>query len=75
MIFRVTMKDPDGVSDSIQDAIQDEVGHGYRDAALQEALDDVARERINEAVSKWFDYSEYLTVEIDTEQNTCVVVT
>jgi hypothetical protein len=75
MIFRVTMKDPDGVGNAIMDAVQDEVGPGVRDAALQEALNDAAHEKILEAIDEWFDYSRYLTVEIDTELGTCKVIT
>jgi len=75
MKFRVQMKDPD----TLHDAIEESVG---KDLASIEALDDddreVLAERRCEAVQalagKWFRYGEYLTVEIDTDAKTCVVV-
>ena len=47
---------------------------------IADALEDTIREEeIGGAVlemckEKWFEYGEYLTVEIDTEKGTCVVV-
>jgi hypothetical protein len=63
MKFRITMKDPDGVHDGLTEADKSEgagQGFGYD-------------ERV-ELLKKWFKYREYLTVEIDTDAKTIVVV-
>ena len=31
-------------------------------------------EKVKQIVSRWFEYGEYLTVEIDTDTETCAVV-
>jgi hypothetical protein len=75
MKFRITLKDPDGVLDSIDDAVQ----------CIQDIMDikdkdevDVIREhrkdKYLQLCKTWFEYDEYLTVEIDTEAKTCTVI-
>jgi hypothetical protein len=74
MIFRVTMHDPDTLYDAIQDAVAD-LPLGNLDNAEAELVRDKRAEKVGELCSrKWFEYGEYLTVEIDTEAKTCVVV-
>jgi hypothetical protein len=70
MKFKVTMKDPDTLHNSIVDAVGKEVGALPLDA--EEKADVAVRRTENamEACSKWFDYGEYLTVEIDTAAGT-----
>lgn len=75
MIVQVQFKDPDGVYDSIKEAVE---------ASLQkiEALDDDEREQLTETrteklkdiLEKWITYGEYLTVEFDTDAMTAKVV-
>lgn len=77
MKFRVTMKDPDGVQDSLDDAAltrATELASPEMDADERKSLVESSRTKVGEAISKWFEYGEYLTVEIDTEAKTCVVV-
>lgn len=73
MKFRITMKDPDGVGDSIQDAV-----NAIELPGLSQEEADSVREIRDDAIKAlcrtWFEYLEYLTVEIDTEAKTCVVV-
>lgn len=64
----VTLKDPDTLIDAIHDAVErnmKECDDNDKEAARQKAL---------KISSKWFKYSEYLTIEIDTEAQTCLVV-
>jgi hypothetical protein len=76
MKFKVTLKDPDTLSDACNEAATTDV------ASLIGVTDDeresIAKARADLAygvcVKKWFDYGEYLTVEIDTEARTCIVV-
>ena len=73
--FRVTMNYPDTLHDAIREAVE-------RELAAMENLDEDEREqlaetradKVSDKCDRWFRYSEYLTVEIDTEAMTCVVV-
>jgi len=73
--FRVTMKNPDAVYEAVDQAAIDEVDliEGLSEEERSE-LCESKRSSINESISKWFEYEEYLTVEVDTESGTCVVV-
>lgn len=74
MKFRVQMKDPDTLHDAINAAVAEDVNPLSNDADEREAVAAVRRERIGKLCAKWFEYGEYLCVEIDTEAGTCVVV-
>lgn len=73
MKFTVTMKDPDGVYDSVRDAIDDNLPSGLDEDEL-EHLAQERKEELSELMKKWFRYGEYLSVEIDTEKGTCTVL-
>ncbi len=76
MKFRVTMKDPDTLLDAIQDAakeLADQVTGIDEDERV--SLVESKKEKLSELCRKWFEYSEYLTVEIDTEAESISVVT
>lgn len=60
MKFRITMKDPDGVFESIEDAVKADLPDRHYE--------------YEQMIKPWFRFSEYITVEIDTEAKTCVVV-
>lgn len=60
MKFLITLKDPDGLDYAITDALQ----HDYN--ATSDQLKSIAK--------KWFEYGEYLTVEIDTETKSIKVL-
>lgn len=68
------MKDPD----TLLDACKEAAGLSVRDIGLndrEQALVAEAREdTFYEIAGRWFDCGEYLTVEIDTDAKTCVVV-
>lgn len=74
MKIRVTMKDPDGVSDAIEQAAQESIAGMKLDDDEREQLEETRREKIKEQLRKWFEYSEYLEVEIDLETGTATVV-
>lgn len=73
MIFRVTMKCPDALERAIEEAAKNEMyGEIDEDRDYEQY-----RQHVEEATvlcNKWFKYGEYITVEIDTEAKTCVVV-
>jgi len=58
MKVQITFKDPDSLQDQLHEQIPDQDEY----------------ERVSDMCIKWFKYSEYLTVEIDTEKDTIVVV-
>ncbi len=66
MKFTVTLKTPDALYDSLQDAVQNETG-GDEDR-YHELFDETMK-----LCERWFKYGEYVTLEIDTEKKTCKV--
>lgn len=75
MKFQVQMKDPDTLHDAIQEAVEAQIKEiGITDEDEIEALSEKRREKVGEICDAWFRYGEYLTVEIDTDTKTCVVV-
>ncbi len=67
------MKDPDTLDDAIADAIHADT-ESIGDADERDAVKEVRGDKMRALCRKWFEYGEYLTVEIDTEAGTCVVV-
>jgi hypothetical protein len=74
MKIRVTMKDPDTLHDSIKEAVADSLKDLGLSTVELRAVAETRHESISTIARKWFEYGEYLTVEIDTEAQTCVVV-
>jgi hypothetical protein len=72
--FRVTMKDPDTLGDAIRQAAQTECNELGLAADEEAAVFECRAQEALEACKRWFSYSEYLTVEVDTSAGTCVVV-
>lgn len=73
MKFTVTMKDPDGVYESIEDAVN-EIRVGGLSPEELDAVREKRREKTHHLCKRWFEYGEYLRVEIDTEAQTCTVL-
>lgn len=74
MKITVTMKDPDTLHDAIRDAVKDEVeAMPGLDADEKEGVIETRVEKIHTLAGKWFEYGEYLSVEIDTDAETCTV--
>lgn len=76
MKFCITMKDPDGVFDSVTDHILKELNLNAASLTNREIknLTETRRDAIDESLTKWFRHGEYLTVEVDLEAGTCTVV-
>lgn len=75
MKIRVTFKDPDSLLDDIQAAVRRDVGKLPLCDDERQAVAKVREEQARVVARTWFDYGEYLTVEIDTETQTCRVLT
>jgi hypothetical protein len=75
MKLRITMKDPDGVYESVRDAVTEQVKaiDGLTTAERERLIDD-RKDRLLADLSPWIGGEEYLTVEVDTEAMTCAVV-
>lgn len=75
MKFKVQMKDPDTLDDAIAEAVRESIKGlpGLSDDERQ-VLEDQRVVETGNLCTKWFEYGEYLTVEIDTEAGTCVVL-
>lgn len=75
MKFTVTMKDPDTLHDAINEAVAEEVREMPNlDAEEKADLAITRSEKYMELAGKWFEYGEYLRVEIDTEAKTITVL-
>ncbi len=76
MILRITMKDPDGVWESIDNAIRSAVRADCLPLTEdeQEELVESRREKVSQSLRAWLDYLEYVTIEVDTDANTARVV-
>ena len=74
MKIEVQLKDPDALYESIRDSF----GNFVIDDLNDEELETIKEKRINDLTQKcsgkWFKWGEYLTVKIDTDLMTCVVV-
>lgn len=75
MKIRIQMKDPDTMHDAVADAIREQLRASGLPKDEQQALYEVRSDKIRGICAKWFRYSEYLTVEVDTDAETCTVLT
>lgn len=73
MKFRVTMKDPDTLHDACLEAAEQSLGV-IDDPQEREALVEIRADKARKVASLWFEFSELLTVEIDTDAKTCTVI-
>ena len=79
MKFRVTMKTPDSLEYFIRQELLQSLGGDLEEMEDREELQrseefDAKEMEILNQCEKWFRFNEILTVEIDTEKGTCVVV-
>ena len=77
MKLRITFKDPDGVYESIGEALRESIERlvslGLSNRAI-EAAESKERESANAALKRWIEHGEYLTVEFDTDAGTATVI-
>ena len=75
MKIKVTLKDPDGFSDSVQEAVQksldalEGVDEDEKDELLETRL-----EKTWDKLEKFVDCQEYIRIEFDTELGTATVL-
>lgn len=73
MKITVSMKDPDTLDDAIKDAVAAEIKAVDLPDDEKDLLIKSRVEKAREVCRKWFEYGEYLVVEVDTDAKTCVV--
>jgi hypothetical protein len=74
MKFRIQLKDPDGFFDGVADAVDESMKSVDLHEDERDAVREQRRERVNSALEKWVEYSEYVTLEFDTDAGTAAVV-
>ena len=74
MKIKVTIKDPDVLSDAITEAVEAEVKAMNLPKDETELLIEARMNKHSAAMGKWWEYSEYLTVEFDMDSMTAHVV-
>jgi len=74
MKFRVTMKDPDGVYDSMSRAVEQSLPEDGLDEEEREQLSETRADLLKKFTGKWLQYSEYAVIEFDTDAGTAILV-
>lgn len=74
MIFKVMMKDTDVLQEAVADAVDEKLRNSELPEDEQEAVRELRVEKALDVAGRWFEYGEYLTVEIDTDKETIRVV-
>lgn len=75
MKLRITLKDPDGVYDCIREASESSINEvtGLSVKELEDLVDD-RRNELSEKCATWIKYGEYVSIEIDTDNGTAIVL-
>lgn len=66
MKVKLFLKDPDGVWESVKDAVQETLPEGLSEDEA-EALLKSRMEDTHQKLKKWMEWKEYVTVEVDTD--------
>lgn len=74
MKIAVTLKDPDGVYDSVNSAVaaQVEAIEGMTGDERQEIIE-IRQDEVSSKLKKWIKYGEYVTIVFDTIEMTATV--
>ena len=72
MKIKIYLKDPDTLYDAISEAV-DEIADGLP-TDESEALKEIRKEKYRELATEWFEYGEYVMLEMDTDKKTCKVI-
>ena len=75
MKLRITLKDPDGVYDCIREAAESSINEvsGLSDTDVEQLVE-VRMKDLSKKCATWIEYSEYVSIEIDTDNGTAIVV-
>lgn len=73
MKIEVTLKDPDGFHDAVDEAVKETLKTSGLPQDEQDALYEKRREKAWRAIGRWVEYQEYVTVVFDTDAGTASV--
>jgi hypothetical protein len=74
MKISVDIKDPDVFSDAVDEAVKKDVASLGLSTEEAESVAELRAEKVNDFMSRWVEYGEYIRVEFDTDAGTAVVV-
>jgi hypothetical protein len=75
MKFTVSMKCPDALHEAIEEAVKKSLPDIGMDDDERDAVAEKRYEKTKDlCVKQWFQYGEYIDVEVDTDAMTCTVV-
>lgn len=74
MKFRITLKDPDGFSNCVDEAIRKSVLDLDLSEDEADAVFERRQEHVYEELERWFEYNEYVSIDIDLSAMTAEVV-
>lgn len=76
MKIRIFLKDPDGVYESLRDAFAEAVADENPNLSSDErqTIAEQRKEDADGVIRKWIEFEENVTIEIDTETNTAIVL-
>jgi len=72
--IKLTFKDPDGVYESVQEAVKQSLADLNLEEDEMEPLIETRTEKVKEKLKRWIEYGEYLDVEIDLDSMTAKVL-
>ncbi len=73
MKISVTLKDPDGFSEAVDDAVAASLEGSTLPQDEQDALLEKREEKLWQKLERWVDCKEYVELEFDTEAGTATV--
>jgi hypothetical protein len=73
MKISVTLKDPDTFYEAVRDAVTEDVRALKLPADESKAMAEIRRTKAFQAIERWVDYGEYVTIDFDTEAGTATV--
>lgn len=74
MKFKVYLKDPDGFSNAMGEAVAQQLLSLPLDQIEKEMLIQHRLEDLSNKLSKWVDCDEYITIEFDLDNSTAIVL-
>ena len=72
--IKIVIKDPDGVSEAIREMAEASIPESITDVDEQADLIEKRSEKISDAMKAFVEYDEYVTVEIDLDEQTARVI-
>ena len=74
MKLTISFKDPDALSDMIDDAVEKEVSALNLSTEEAEEVENIRRQKVSDKLSRWVEYGEYIRIEFDTDAGTASVL-